>query len=88
MQILEVQRIAVCFSYLQNMEANFQENSLRGLATIVQYILQQMYTGIHLSQREVERVKEAAVKAHEQNIPLLLLPTHKSHMYSARPCVV
>jgi len=65
---------------LQKMEASFQENSLRGLATCVQYILQQMYTGIHLSQRELQRVKEAAVKAHEQNIPLLILPTHKSHI--------
>ena len=63
------------------MAADFHEYTLRYMAYMVQKILQQMYNGIYISQKELTRLKEIAQKAQNEGIPLVLVPTHKSHMY-------
>lgn len=62
------------------MATKFDNKDMRGLAYVVQGILQQMYSGIHISEKEINRVKETAKLAQQQGVPLILLPTHKSHV--------
>lgn len=67
---------------LEGMMAEFREMPLRSFAYTVQLVLQQLYRGIHISTKDLERLREAAKKAHAEGISLVLLPTHKSHMYA------
>lgn len=72
--------MAKAISHIDRLAANYEEKSLRAFAFIVQNVLSQLYNGIHLSQKEMSRVKDIAIKAQAEGIPLVLLPTHKSHI--------
>eukprot|EP01114_Cavostelium_apophysatum_P020927 TRINITY_DN7157_c0_g1_i1.p1 TRINITY_DN7157_c0_g1~~TRINITY_DN7157_c0_g1_i1.p1 ORF type:complete len:731 (+),score=200.79 TRINITY_DN7157_c0_g1_i1:88-2280(+) len=71
---------AKAVAYIERLAAHYKETAMKGTAYVVQNILLQLYNGIHVSQKEIQRVKEAAAKAQQEGVSLVLLPTHKSHV--------
>lgn len=65
---------------LNRLCADYEETTFRSFAYVVVKILQQLYNGIHVSEQQMERLREISKKAESEKIPLVLLPTHKSHM--------
>ena len=66
---------------LNNLCADYEESTFRSFAYVVVKVLQQLYNGIHVSEQQMERLREISKRAEREKIPLILLPTHKSHMY-------
>lgn len=65
---------------LNRLSADYEEPIFRSFAYVVVKVLQQLYDGVHVSEQQMDRLREVAKKAEAEKIPLILLPTHKSHM--------
>eukprot|EP01116_Phalansterium_solitarium_P014691 TRINITY_DN32477_c0_g1_i1.p1 TRINITY_DN32477_c0_g1~~TRINITY_DN32477_c0_g1_i1.p1 ORF type:complete len:702 (-),score=291.97 TRINITY_DN32477_c0_g1_i1:120-2225(-) len=65
---------------LDTLSADFDEKVTRGMVMIVQKILQQLYNGIDLNEKHLERLREVSRKAQQEGVPLIIMPSHKSHI--------
>lgn len=59
------------------MESKFQIRTAFYMCT---QLLTRVYSGVHVSQQEVERLREVATKAAAQKKPIVFLPRHTSHI--------
>eukprot|EP01130_Rhizamoeba_saxonica_P010632 TRINITY_DN4372_c0_g1_i2.p1 TRINITY_DN4372_c0_g1~~TRINITY_DN4372_c0_g1_i2.p1 ORF type:complete len:170 (-),score=26.08 TRINITY_DN4372_c0_g1_i2:27-536(-) len=67
-------------SIITDLMAKPKENFLRPFAFSVEKVLHRLYSSIHVVENELERLKSYALRAEKEKIPLILLPTHKSHV--------
>ncbi|KAK5079956.1 hypothetical protein LTR70_009113 [Exophiala xenobiotica] len=59
------------------MESKFQIRSAFYMCT---QLLTRVYSGVHVSQQEVEKLREVATRAAAQKKPIVFLPRHTSHI--------
>eukprot|EP01127_Copromyxa_protea_P022148 TRINITY_DN782_c0_g1_i1.p1 TRINITY_DN782_c0_g1~~TRINITY_DN782_c0_g1_i1.p1 ORF type:complete len:738 (-),score=124.21 TRINITY_DN782_c0_g1_i1:160-2373(-) len=62
------------------MMAQMKESVVRPMAYLATKIIHQLYSSIHVTESDIQRLQMTAKKAHDEGVSMVFLPTHKSHI--------